>query len=129
MKPLILNLYLSPVSAGFPSPAEDYIEDELDLNNYLIRNPPATFIVRVSGDSMTGAGIHSGDLLLVDRSLQAVSGHIIVAALDGELTVKRLYQQDGCYWLYPENPSYAPIAAPDDLHIWGVATTVIHRLC
>jgi DNA polymerase V len=86
-----LNLYQQPVSADYPLPAEDYIEGKLDLNLHLVKNPAATFYVRVSGDSMTGAGIHSGDLLVVDRSLDPVSGRIVIAVLNGELTVKRLF--------------------------------------
>jgi DNA polymerase V len=86
-----LDLYQQPVSAGYPLPAEDYIEGKLDLNLHLVKNPDATFYVRVSGDSMTGAGIHSGDLLVVDRSLDPVSGRIVIAVLNGELTVKRLF--------------------------------------
>lgn len=77
-----------PISAGFPSPAEDYLEGRLDLNQLLIRKPAATYFVRVVGDSMIGAGIHSGDLLVVDRSLEAGDGRVVIAVLNGELTVK-----------------------------------------
>ncbi|MGB8702815.1 MAG: translesion error-prone DNA polymerase V autoproteolytic subunit [Thermosynechococcaceae cyanobacterium] len=128
--PFSLNLYQQPVSAGYPSPAEDYIEGKLDLNLHLIKNPAATFYVRVSGDSMTGAGIHNGDLLVVDRSLDAVSGRIVIAVLNGELTVKRLCVEDDRLVLKAENDDYPPIDVnePQDLCIWGVATSVIHLL-
>jgi DNA polymerase V len=125
-----LDLYQQPVSAGFPSPAEDYIEGKLDLNLHLIKNPAATFYVRVSGDSMTGAGIHSGDLLVVDRSLDPVSGRIVIAVLNGELTVKRLAFNGDRLILNAENDNYPPIEVtePQELSIWGVATSVIHLL-
>lgn len=123
-------LYLDRISAGFPSPADDYIETALDLNTYLIRNPPATFMVKVSGDSMTGAGIHDGDILVVDRSEEPSHGKIVVAVLDGELTVKRLLMKDGRILLAPENPRYQTItvAAEQDLHVWGVVSGVVRRL-
>ena len=123
-------LYLERISAGFPSPADDYIETALDLNTYLVRNPAATFMVKVSGDSMTGAGINDGDILVVDRSGEPASGKIVVAVLDGELTVKRLVRKDGRILLAPENPRYRPItvAAEQDLHIWGVVSGVVRRL-
>ena len=121
-------LYSSHVRAGFPSPADDYIETYLDLNSHLIKHPAATFFVTASGDSMTGAGIQSGDMLIVDKSLDATHGKIIIAAIDGELTVKRLFRQAGRVQLLPENSSYQPIDITDeqDLVIWGVVTHVIH---
>lgn len=127
---LNLNLYQQTVSAGFPSPAEDYVEGKLDLNLHLIKNPAATFYVRVSGDSMLGAGIHSGDLLVVDRSLEAISGRIVIAVLNGELTVKRLSVESDRLILKAENESYPSIEVtePQELSIWGVATSVIHLL-
>jgi DNA polymerase V len=123
-----LNLYQQPVAAGFPSPAEDHIDRKLDLNQHLVHNQSATFYVRVTGDSMIGAGIHSGDLLIIDRSLEAISGRIVIAVLHGELTVKRLCQEGDRLLLRAENPDYAPIEIhdPQDLSIWGVVTTVIH---
>jgi DNA polymerase V len=123
-----LPLYASKVSAGFPSPADDYLEGALDLNEHLIAHPAATFFVRVSGDSMIGAGIHSGDILVVDRSLEATSGRIVVVALDGELTVKRLRVEGREVQLLPENPSYPSIRVHEEhgLHVWGVVTSVIH---
>ena len=91
-KAIALPLFTCPVSAGFPSPSDDYIEGKLDLNRHLIPNPIATFFVRVTGDSMVGAGIYSGDLLIVDRSLETRDGQVAIAVVDGELLVKRSYQ-------------------------------------
>jgi DNA polymerase V len=121
-------LYSSRVQAGFPSPADDYIEDHLDLNEYLIKHPAATFFVKAEGQSMIGANIQSGDLLIVDRSITATHGKIVIAAIQGELTVKRLYQQHGKVQLLPENPDFQPIDISEnsDLVIWGVVTHVIH---
>jgi DNA polymerase V len=127
--PLILRpLYAGKVSAGFPSPADDYVEKSLDLNALLIQKPAATFFVRAQGDSMTGAGIHPEDILVVDRSLEPVSGKIVVCALNGELTVKRLVSRPGSWWLLPENSAYPEIEIREELEIviWGVVTSVIH---
>jgi DNA polymerase V len=120
---------LPPVKAGFPSPAEDYIEDRLDLNEHLIKHPNATFFVRVSGESMLNAGIQDGDTLVVDKSLDARDGDIVVAALDGEFTVKRLVYRNSRPWLIPCNPEYADIELTDDIEtvIWGVVTSVVHK--
>ena len=125
-----LPLYTDKVPAGFPSPAEDYIDSHLDLNRHIIQNPAATYFVRVSGDSMEGAGIFSGDLLVVDRSLQPGDKDIVVAAVDGELLVKRLEKCRGQVRLLSENPSYPPINLADgqDLVVWGVVTTCVHSL-
>jgi len=125
-----LPLYSCRIAAGIPSPADDGIENTLDLNEYLIQAPAATFFVRVQGDSMQNAGIYDGDLLIVDRSLTACSGKIIIAALNSELTVKRLKQENQEVWLMPENPAYQPIQVTEDLefHIWGVVTNVIHSV-
>jgi len=125
-----LPLYLVHISAGFPSPAEDYIEGSLDLNRHLIKHPAASFFVRVTGDSMIQAGIHSGDLLLVDRALEARSGRVVIAVVNGELTVKRLYQRQGRLFLVPENPDYEPLEITEamDFQVWGVVTTVIHAV-
>jgi DNA polymerase V len=125
-----LNLYEQPAPAGFPSPADDYCDGKLDLNKYLIRKPAATFFVRVTGDSMTGAGIHDGDLLVVDRSLEAKSGRVVIAVINGEMTVKRLFQKGDRYYLKAENSSYPAIELKelDDLTIWGVVTSVVHLL-
>lgn len=123
-----IPLYSCSVRAGFPSPADDYIEMHLDLNTHLIKHPAATFFVTASGDSMTGAGIASGDMLIVDRSIEATHGKIVIAAINGELTVKRLSRLSGCVQLLPENPDYKPIeiTGEEDLVIWGVVTHVIH---
>lgn len=125
-----LPLFLEPVSAGFPSPAGDYVEGRLDLNQHLIRHPAATFFVRVTGDSMIGAGIHSGDILIVDRAVEPTDGKVVVVALDGELTVKRLSRSNGRVVLVPENDRYSPIeiTAERQFEVWGVVTTVIHSL-
>jgi len=125
-----LPIFLGRLPAGFPSPADDYLEGKLDLNRHLIKHPAATFFVRVTGDSMIGAGIHSGDLLVVDRSLEPADKHVVVAVLDGELTVKRLFKQNGVLRLLPENLNYQPIeiTAQQTIEIWGVVTSVIHAL-
>lgn len=122
-------LYASHVQAGFPSPADDYIEMHLDLNLHLIKHPSATFFVMASGDSMTGAGIQSGDMLIVDKSLNPTDGAIVIAALNGELTVKRLSRKNGQVQLHPENKNYPiiNITAEEELLIWGVVTYVIHQ--
>lgn len=124
-----LALFSGGVSAGFPSPAEDYTDRKLDLNELLIKNPAATFFVRVEGDSMTGAGIQHDDILVVDRSRQAVSGDIVIAILDGELTVKRLFRGENCARLLAENPDYPSIEITEDrdCEIWGVVTSVVHQ--
>jgi DNA polymerase V len=118
------------VSAGYPSPAADYEEDNLDLNRHLIHNPAATFFVRVTGDSMIGAGIHHGDLLVVDRSLQPRDKNVVIADLDGELTVKRIRIRRGKLTLEPENRDYPAqeIRGDRPFEVWGVATHVIHPL-
>lgn len=127
-KGFALPLYATRVQAGFPSPADDYMEDKLDLNSHLIQHPSATYFVRVTGDSMINAGIHDGDLLIVDRSLDAVDGKIVIAAIDGELTVKRLGSKNKTRYLFAENPRYHPIELKkeNDVVIWGVVTRVIH---
>jgi DNA polymerase V len=123
-----LPLYSSKVQAGFPSPADDFMEGKLDLNQYLIKRPAATFLVRATGDSMINAGIHEGDLLVVDRSLTPLDGKVVIAAVDGYLTVKRLGIRKDAMWLFPENDKYPPIEVnPEaDNYIWGVVTNVIH---
>lgn len=128
--PCALPFYLSAVPAGFPSPAEDYVEGTLDLNEYLVRNQAATFFVRAVGDSMQEAGIESGDLLVVDRSLEPGTGRIVIAAVGGELTVKRLEERNGSLLLMPANPAYAPLDVTEDesFAVWGVVTAVVRTL-
>lgn len=125
-----LLLYDCKVSAGFPSPAQDDLAEALDLNKYLIKHPATTFLVRVSGHSMINAGIHENDILIVDRSIQPKDSKIVVAAIDGQLTVKRLQIKQGKPFLVAENPAYAPIELREgsDLLIWGVVVTVIHAV-
>ncbi len=125
-----LPFFSARVPAGFPSPADDYLDRSLDLNDLLVRHPSATFFVRVSGDSMTGAGIHSGDILVVDRTETARHGSIVIAALNGELTVKRLFREGGRVLLESENPAYAPIEVKEgmDFEVWGVALHVVRTL-
>ncbi|MCA9400315.1 MAG: translesion error-prone DNA polymerase V autoproteolytic subunit [Candidatus Omnitrophica bacterium] len=120
--------FLNPVHAGFPSPADDYLETSLDLNEHLVAHPSATFFVKVSGDSMTGAGIFSGDLLVVDRSLEPVNNDIVLAIFENEFTVKRFCRRGGRILLIPENPHYVPIEIGEgqDFEIWGVVAHVIH---
>ena len=128
--PLILPFFEGCVPAGFPSPAEDYLDVPLDLNEYLVENKAATFLMRVDGDSMKGAGIFDGDLLVVDRAAHAVSGSIVVVAVNGEYTVKRLRVSGESVWLDPANARYKPmaIAEGEDLHIFGVVRHAIHTL-
>lgn len=117
------------VEAGFPSPAEDYLERSIDLNEELVRNPAATFFIRVNGDSMRDAGIHQGDILVVDRSVTPADRQIVVAMIDGEFTVKRFCKRDGRITLEAENPAFRPIEVGEDqeLTIWGAVTFVIHQ--
>jgi DNA polymerase V len=117
------------IPAGFPSPATDHKEHTLDLHELLVEHPTATFFVRVKGDSMKGAHICDGDLLVVDRALTPASGKIIVAFLDGEFTVKRLVHENERWTLVAENPRYAPIQIEEghDFQVWGIVTYVIHR--
>lgn len=119
-----------PVSAGFPSPAEDYIEGKLDLNKHLIKHPAATFFVKVTGNSMINAGIHPGDILIVDRSIEPGNNKVVIAVVDGELTVKRIRVIKDKIFLMSENKDYKPmrIEAETGFEIWGVATNVIHPL-
>ena len=125
-----LPIFLESVKAGFPSPADDFIDKKLDLNDLLIKHPSSTFFVRVTGDSMIGVGIHSGDLLVVDRSLEATNNNIVVAVINSELTVKRLVIKGNEISLYPENTNYSPIniSEEDSFSVWGVVTSVIHKL-
>ncbi len=123
-----IRLFLSPVSAGFPSPADDFLERNLDLNSYLIKHPSATFFVRVQGDSMIGSGIRSGDILIVDRAIQDAANKIAIALINGEFTVKKIKKTGNKLWLIPSNPRYRPLEITTDMNfeIWGVVTYVIH---
>jgi len=125
-----LPLFLSQVSAGFPSPAEDYSEGPLDLNKHIIRQPASTFFVRATGTSMIDAGIHSGDLLVVDRSVAVANGKVIIAVLNGELTVKRYFRRADGIYLVAANCNFVPFRVPDEsaFEAWGVVTFVIHQV-
>src|SRR5690349_8927085 len=125
-----IPLYGSKVAAGFPSPAHDYIEGHLDLNEHLIKHPAATFFVRATGSSMINAGIHENDILIVDRSIAPTHGKIVVAAINGELTIKRLHKTQTQTLLMPENPEYEPIVLTpeNEVCVWGVVTSVIHTV-
>lgn len=127
--PCLLPLLQHRISAGFPSPADGYAEAALDLNTYLIRNKVSTFFFRVIGDSMTGANIHDGDLLVVDRSIEPRHGHVVLAVINNEYTVKRLYHLDGAVELHAENPAYPPIRFQehDELQVWGVVIGAVSR--
>ena len=124
-----LDLFLSPVPAGFPSPASDYIDKSIDLNEILIKNKVATFLVRALGDSMVEAGIFSGDILIIDKSITPANKNIVVAILNGEFTVKRFIKNGNKILLQPENKKYRniEISEEDDFKIWGVVTFVIHN--
>ncbi len=123
-----LPLFISKVAAGFPSPADDYVEKTLNLEELLIQKPAATFFVRAQGDSMLGAGIHPNDILVVDRSKEPMPDKIVICAVNGELTVKRLIFADGQWRLKAENPAYPDIVLTEDLEtvFWGTVTNVIH---
>ena len=127
---LRVPLFLERVSAGFPSPAADYIEKTLDLNELCIQHPAATFFVRVDGESMIGAGIFPGDVLVVDRSLRAQHGDIIIASLESEMTVKELHLNPPPVYLLPRNPAYQPILIEEGmvLEVFGVVTNVVRSL-
>jgi DNA polymerase V len=125
-----IPLFNHTIRAGFPSPADDYVADTLDLNEHLMPRKEATFLVTVSGDSMIGAGIHDGDILIVDRSISPANGKVVIAVLDGQFTVKTLEKKRGNIRLLPANPDFEPIEMKDEqeLQIWGVVTKVIHSL-
>ncbi len=126
---LEIPVFSSKVAAGLPSYAEDHIEDTLDLNDYMVQRPDSTFMLRVEGESMKGIGILPNDILVVDRSLKAIHNKIIIAAIDGELTVKRLYHRGELVKLLPENPAYPEIEleSENDLVIWGVVVGSFRR--
>ena len=122
-------VFLDKVSAGFPSPATDYMENKLDLNEYLITHPAATFIVKASGSSMVNADIYSGDLLIVDRSVTPKSNNIVIASIFGDLTVKKLKKKEKSLFLVPANNDYPSIEVKEEMEcfIWGVVTYIIHE--
>lgn len=125
MRPLIQH----KISAGFPSPAADYVEKGLDLNVFMVQHKEASFFFMVVGDSMSDIGIMDGDIVVVDRSVTPVHGHYVLAVIDGEYTLKRLHMQHGVIELHPENRAYAPIQLIDgqELQIWGVVTGVVRK--
>ncbi|WP_427136559.1 LexA family protein [Pseudarthrobacter sp. S9] len=128
----LLSVLISPVpvAAGYPSPAQDYFDGRIDLNEHLIKDITSTYVVRVTGDSMEGAGISDGDELIVNRALEPKDGNVVVAVLDGELTIKRLRITRSGVVLRAENPAYPDIRVPAlaDLAVWGVAVRCLHRL-
>ena len=128
----LFSVLISPVAvaAGFPSPAQDYFDGRIDLNAHLITDITSTFVVRVTGDSMEGAGISDGDELIVNRALEPRDGSVVIAVLDGELTVKRLRITDSGIILQAENPRYPDIRVPalSELTVWGVATRCLHHV-
>ncbi len=120
----------TPVHAGFPSPADDFIENRLDLNRALIKNPSSTFYARVKGYSMVDDGVDEGDLLVIDKSLNPYNNCLAVCFLDGEFTLKRVKKESGCIWLVPANEKFKPIKVEKDNEfiIWGVVTYIIKRV-
>jgi len=125
-----LALYAAKISAGFPSPAEDHMDGKLDLSEHLIRRPAATYFVRVEGESMQGAGIFDGDLLIVDRGIQAKADDVVIAVVHGDLTVKRLTCNARGWALSAANPSFADIPLTETgCEVWGVVAHSIRRHC
>jgi len=127
--PAFLQYIDTRVPAGFPSPAADYEEVTLSIDELIDLRTPHVYLVRVEGPSMIGAGIYDGDVLVVNKALEARSGHIVVAYVDGGMTVKRLQITPAGVWLQPENPDYRAIPVTESLHVWGVATHNLHQLC
>ena len=127
---LDIPFYQSNVPAGFPSPAEDFMDLDLNLQAYLVQHPSATFCVRVTGDSMQNAGIFSGDVMVVDRALEPKNNTIVLAVLDGEFTVKRIQKKGSQLFLKPENQTFRPIEITEemDFKVWGVVTHIIHKV-
>ena len=128
-KKILIPVFLDSVSAGFPSPATDYMENKLDLNEYLIKHPAATFIVKAKGFSMTNAGIISGDLLIIDRSITPKNNNIVIASIFGDLTVKKLQKKESSLFLLSANSDYPSIEVKEEMEcfIWGVVTYIIHE--
>lgn len=125
-----IPFYQSNVPAGFPSPAEDFMDLDLNLQEYLVQHPSATFCVRVTGDSMQNAGICSGDVMVVDRALEPQNNTIVLAILDGEFTVKRIQKKGQELYLKPENSKFKPIQITEEMNfqVWGVVTHIIHKI-
>jgi DNA polymerase V len=130
LQPLTLDLFNTAIHAGFPSPATDYQQKRIDLNEHLLRNVEATYLFRVSGRSMEGIGIYDGDTIIVDRSIEPNHNHIVLAIVDDEFTLKRLYMRGGLVRLLAENPDFKPIDFNEgqELHVWGVATFNLRKL-
>ena len=124
-----IPIFIDKVSAGFPSPATDYMENKLDLNEYLIKHPAATFIVKANGSSMVNADIYSGDLLIVDRSIVPQNNNIVIASIFGELTVKKIKKKEKSLFLVSANENYPSIKVKEEMEcfIWGVVTYIIHE--
>jgi len=127
---LRVSLMAMSVPAGFPSPAEDYLDKPLDFNELIIANPAATFAVRVDGDSMIGAGIHPGDIAVVDRSLSAKDGRVVLALVDGAFALKRFRKRNGRVWLASENPQYPDLVISEDMtfEVWGCVRRCVRML-
>ena len=125
-----LPIYENAVQCGFPSPADDFLDLDINLNDYLVKHKSATFCVKVNGSSMNGVGIHSGDVLIVDRAESVKNNSIVLAVIDNEFTVKSIKKNAGKLYLNPANDNYKPIEITEDMnfHIWGVVTFVIHAL-
>lgn len=126
----LIPFFGSTISAGFASPADDHLDKTINLHDYLVTRPSSTFLLRVSGDSMSGAGILDKSLVVVDRALQAKNNAIVIAAYQGDLTIKRLRRTESGVWLMPENPAYQPIHIQDEaqLQVWGCVTYVIQQI-
>ena len=124
-----IPLFSDSVQAGFPSPAEDHMEMDLNLNDHLVHNPSATFCVKAIGESMKDAGIKSGDIMIVDKSLEPKNRSIVLAVIDGEFTVKRVNMNENELYLIPENSNFSPIKITQemDFQVWGVVTYIIHK--
>ena len=124
-----MHLAEEGISAGFPSPADDYLDMDLDLHDHLVQNPSSTFCVKAIGESMKDAGIQSGDVMIVDRSLEPENRSIVLAVIDGEFTVKRVNVNNNALYLMPENDSFNPLKITEemDFQIWGVVTFIIHK--
>lgn len=126
---LELEFFSHSVSAGKPNQVDEYLEDTIDLNDFLVNNPNSTFLLKVSGNSMTGAGINNGDTLIVDRAVEPLNGDIIIASIDGEITVKTLKKERGKIFLVPENINYKIIEVNENscFQVLGVVTSMIHK--